>query len=696
MAKKKLSHQLGPGGYKCDPKLRVIANGDTDVNIVRAERCNALSVAPTYSLEKRRCSMEIIEAAESASSTSRERRGAPLPSPPAKGTIKAITPDIFANVFISKYAAQSLPKSLGITVSASKGTLSTARVPLSKLSELAADPLVQEVALGQALRNPDPVVSVEKVSDPGPMLRAVDHVELHNNGAGVLVGIIDVQGFDFAHPDFVVTKKNGRAPRLETRFEAIWDMGADQDGTSPQDYGRVITRAQMNKALNANVGAPATALEPQSQMEFGSHATHVASIAAGNTGIARNATIAGVVISMGAADQDRRKSFYDSTRMAHAVDWLMGLGAQLGMPVSVNISLGTNGHAHDSSAPINRWIDAWLAEPGRSVSVAAGNAGQEKAETAEDIGFIMGRIHTSGKIPAAGLTLDLDWIVAGSEGSDYSENELEIWFSPQDKIAVSVRDPAGRTYGPIEPLEFIENQRLPGGAFISVYNDLYHEANGANYIGIFLTPNFKAPQLIGVPTGQWTVRLHGRDIRDGRFDGWIERDDPSPLPPNPERPTRWRFPSFFSERSNVDCSSISTLACGKRVVAVANLDKARERINITSSQGPTREGFAKPDIAAPGTDIVAANGFSSQADAWVAMTGTSMASPFVCGTVALMLATQRRLTAAQIIGIIQRSARPLVGKSFAWENDSGFGQIDPAACVLEADQLYQPRKDRTL
>jgi subtilisin family serine protease len=111
-------------------------------------------------------------------------------------------------------------------------------------------------------------------------------------------------------------------------------------------------------------------------------------------------------------------------------------------------------------------------------------------------------------------------------------------------------------------------------------------------------------------------------------------------------------------------------------VAVANLDKARESINVTSSQGPTREGGSKPDIAAPGTDIVAANGFSSPADAWVGMTGTSMASPLVCGTVALMLATRPDLTAAQIIGIIQRSATPLVGKGFAWVNDANLPRKD--------------------
>lgn len=689
MSRKAKVHQLGDGGRKCDAKLRVIANGDTEVNVVRAERCDALSVAGTYRIDQREYSMEKVEAVEAQRLESTDPLGwrARPERPPARGKIKSVTPHIYANVFISKHRAEPLPKSLQVVETAQMGSLSTAKVPLSKLKQLSADPLVRHVALGQGLRDPNPVISTGRFSDPGPKVREVKHANLHRNGRGVLVGIIDVQGFDFAHPDFIVKGK--------TRFEAIWDMGAEPDGTSPKDYGRVISRAQMNKALAANVGAPATQLEPQSQMDFGSHGTHVASIAAGNAGVAREATIAGVLLSLGPADWDRRRSFYDSTRIAHAVEWLMQLGDKLGTPVSINISLGTNGHAHDSSAPINRWIDAWLATPGRGVCVAAGNAGQEKAETPDDVGFVMGRIHTSGKIPAAGLNLDIDWTVAGGDGHDYSENELEIWFSAQDKIGVSVRDPAGRTYGPVEPLEFIENQRLPDGTFISIYNDLYHAANGANYIGIFLSPNFKAEKPIGIAAGEWIVRLHGRDIRDGRFDGWIERDDPAPLPPEPEQAKRWRFPSFFSERSNVDHSSISTLACGDRVVAVANLDKARECINVTSSQGPTREGRNKPDIAAPGTDIVAANGFSSPADAWVGMTGTSMASPFVCGTVALMLATRPDLTVAQIIGIMQRSAKPLVGKSFAWENDAGFGEIDPAGCVLEAQRVNLPRKDKT-
>ena len=86
-----------------------------------------------------------------------------------------------------------------------------------------------------------------------------------------------------------------------------------------------------------------------------------------------------------------------------------------------------------------------------------------------------------------------------------------------------------------------------------------------------------------------------------------------------------------------------------------NLDEPRQCVNISSSQGPTRDGRLKPDVAAPGTDIVAALGFNFDDDEeWIAMTGTSMASPYVCGVVGLMLAENPKLTAAQIRGILQR------------------------------------------
>jgi subtilisin family serine protease len=276
--------------------------------------------------------------------------------------------------------------------------------------------------------------------------------------------------------------------------------------------------------------------------------------------------------------------------------------------------------------------------------------------------------------------------VVGNGIMDVSENEMEVWFSAQDRIAVSVKPPGKDWIGPIEPCEFIENRIIEDGTVLSVYNEVYHPANGHNYISLYLSPFFSASEIVGVPAGTWMVRLHAREIRDGRFHAWIERDDPQQIGRVAEREA-WAFPSFFTQNSLVDNTTVSSLGCANRVITVANLDAVANRINISSSQGPTRDGRQKPDIAAPGTNIIAAKGFAGEGNEWIGMTGTSMASPFVTGVVGLMLAKHRRLTAAQIEAILKRTAKPLPGAGFEWTNDAGFGVIDPEAALAEIDRI---------
>ncbi len=71
------------------------------------------------------------------------------------------------------------------------------------------------------------------------------------------------------------------------------------------------------------------------------------------------------------------------------------------------------------------------------------------------------------------------------------------------------------------------------------------------------------------------------------------------------------------------------------------------------------------------------------------MTGTSMASPYVCGVIGLMLAARPELTAAQCLGILQRTSQPLPGKPFKWQNDAGYGRIQPEAAIEEAKRLNE-------
>lgn len=690
MVKKKQTFIREAGIRKCHPRLRMITNGSATVNTVRAEQCASIKVESPALLRE----IPLL----------RDEQGVPvrrgdLPRSVKRGHLKKIPPNIYANVFIETQYENRRAAGQFRGERARKSNLVVSRLPLSAIREIAARDDVAHIELGEPLTAPIPTVSPKKTGAPSPALRRFGSVEQRKKAKDVLIGVIDVQGFDFSHPDFL--DAGGR-----TRFVRIWDQGGETrpgpKGSPQFDYGSEFRQEHLNAALAAapRLRLPAYELERQSQMVPGSHGTHVASIAAGNRGVCPNAMLAGVLISLPQADQDRRRSFYDSTRVADAVDYLIHLADELSLkrkrPVrlSINISLGTNGHAHDGSSAISRWIDSAMTVPGRCVSLAAGNAGQEVAAFENDTGFIMGRIHTSGTLPSRDLVKDIEWIVVGNGIADISENELEVWYGPQDRFDVLVRPPGSAHWiGPIAPGQFIENRQLKDGSFLSVYNELYHPSNGANYISIFLSPLLSEKGVVGVPAGKWIVRLRGREVRDGRFHGWIERDDPRPQGRLGGR-EMWRFPSFFSEKSNVDDTSVSSLACGHHVISAANLDESMERINITSSQGPTRDERNKPDTAAPGTNIVAAKGFAGPGDLWVSMSGTSMASPFVAGVAGLMLGIEPKLTAAQIEGIIIRTARPLPGASFKWLNDSGFGRIDPEACLAETE-LINEREDKT-
>ncbi len=660
---------------KIDPKLRMYENCEQKINEVRAHLNSNLCVT----------GKELPKQRDSAFQNSMKML--PMNSKLKKTHFKKPSSNICSHVFI-KLADPKKNILSGEIVR--KGSLVSAFIPLTHLNTLAKNENVVGIEVPRVLKLSEPVVTnryANKKQGSNDLKKLRKMYPQKNN---VLIGLIDVGGFDFAHPDFL--DKNGN-----TRFLKIWDQGSSfRKPPAKFRYGSEFLKEHLNNAIKhaKAAGVPAVALEKQSTMSIGSHGTHVASIAGGNSGVFSEADIVGVTIALNKADLDRRKSFYDSACLVHAFHYLLEVAKKLDRPISINISLGTNGHAHDGTDAASHWINSELALPGRCVCVAAGNAGQEKALTENDQGYIMGRIHTSGKIEATGLSKDIIWTVAGNGISDLSENELEIWYPPQDRISVMIKPPGLDWIGPVKPNEFIENQQLKDGSFISIYNDLFHFSNGNNYIGIYLSPNYKDENhLIAVRAGNWQVRLTGEDIRNGEFDGWIERDDPRPLGNFGDK-QNWNFPSFFAERSNVDTNSISSLACANYVIAVGNYDDKEECINISSSQGPTRDKRNKPEVIATGTNITAAKGFSSADDPWISMTGTSMASPFVCGIAAWMLSIDKNLTASQIQGIIIRTSSPLPGSDYKWRDDCGFGIINPEACLREAKNIRN-KKDIT-
>jgi hypothetical protein len=317
---------LGDEKRKIHAKLRMIADGSSNVNAVRAEQCAALAVKQT---EPER---PVLRGDEPVHSKEK---------PPEPPPLDRLAENILINIFIEMQDFGEDSHNIQMD-RAHRGNLVAATIPLTALPDIAKDPQVLHVELGDPIATPTPDISHKDVKEPEIQRWKFGDPKHHRNGAGVLIGIIDVQGFDFAHPDFL---QDG-----ETRFVRIWDMGGDAR-PSPHDrdpirygnqfdFGAEFMDVHLNQALAsaAKFKIPAQEIERQSQMTQSSHGTHVASIAAGNHGLCSQASIAAVLITLPEEDEDRRKSFYDSTRIALAVDYLLLLANELGMPVSINIS----------------------------------------------------------------------------------------------------------------------------------------------------------------------------------------------------------------------------------------------------------------------------------------------------------------------------------------------------------------------
>jgi len=95
-----------------------------------------------------------------------------------------------------------------------------------------------------------------------------------------------------------------------------------------------------------------------------------------------------------------------------------------------------------------------------------------------------------------------------------------------------------------------------------------------------------------------------------------------------------------------------------------------------SSRGPDTYGIIhnEPNVVAPGVDIVSAKAGGGT----IAMSGTSMACPFVSGVIALMLQKNPNLTDEQCLKILEETAKDLGPRGFDYSYGYGLVQADKA------------------
>ena len=128
--------------------------------------------------------------------------------------------------------------------------------------------------------------------------------------------------------------------------------------------------------------------------------------------------------------------------------------------------------------------------------------------------------------------------------------------------------------------------------------------------------------------------------------------------------------------------TLSPIGAGRKVITVGCHEDGyfgdREDLcENYSGRGPSPYDMRKPDIVAPGTDIVSCNAFFERRrnryyNAYIKKSGTSMATPIVSGAMALLLQKHPEYTNEQVKRKLQNTARDL---HEPWCKQ-GYGMID--------------------
>jgi subtilisin family serine protease len=461
-----------------------------------------------------------------------------------------------------------------------------------------------------------------------------------DGGSRSVIGFVDF-GCDFAHRNFVLA--NGK-----TRLLALWDQAGVAKPDSPFGYGRLHLRDEIDAALATPdpYGALGYAPPPDTFFEVGTHGTHVMDIAAGNgggsnqPGVAPKADLIFVEASISdipwTGPESVNKRFGDSVQMLEAVRFIFDTAGD--RPCVCNLSLGTNSGPHDGTSLVEQGLDALVREkPNRAVVIAASNSQLDN-------------IHTSGQVPATG-THDIVWRQQNSGGG-----EFELWYPGARRLAVTLIAPDGTNFGPVQPGNNLP-VGLQGTIAIFISNRLTDPNNQDNVIGIWLAN--------GLSPNDFTIRLQSTDGNAVDYHAWIERNDPAQA-------------SFAQPVPTHTLGSIST---GQDSIVVGSYDAHKPPpfpLSSFSSCGPTRDGRNKPEVSAPGQNVVAAR--SRTLTGVTRKSGTSMAAPAVTGLIALIFSEAQRNNQNLDIAAVRTKLttgvlrNPPAGAAGVWDPFYGTGR----------------------
>ena len=432
---------------------------------------------------------------------------------------------------------------------------------------------------------------------------------LNNQGAGVIVGFVDT-GINYT--DSLFRNVDG-----STRIIGIWDQTNNSDNSNNIEnetakpfsafsalYGTQYTAEEINLALNSD--NPASIVPTRDE---NGHGTFLASIAAGNrderagfSGAAPQASIA--MVKLKPAKQYLRDFYliqdgaeaYQENDIMMGVSYLYFLARKYSMPLVVCIPLGTNIGSHMGMSRLGQYLNQVSLSNGSAVITAAGN------ETGA-------RHHFRAVMDASTDEVTAELRV-GEREAGFS---MELWAENMGAYTVGFISPTGEVAREISVPLRGENtvSFLLEQTQITVYTQIADVSSGSQFIFM----RFENPM-----SGIWRILIRNSlDIRE-TFHLWLPvrgfiSDETYFLRPDPD--------TIITDPGNA-----------RYPITVTAYDHTKNSIYIHASRGYSLSGRIKPDLAAPGVNIL---GASVSGRRLTRMSGTSVSAAHLAGAAAILL-----------------------------------------------------------
>ena len=459
-----------------------------------------------------------------------------------------------------------------------------------------------------------------------------------DTGKGVIIAIID-SGIDYAHPDFCNSDGS-------TRLLELWD----------QTLNRVYTQVEINAALQAPTEQQRYELVPS--RDISGHGTHVAGIAAGNgrasggryVGVAPESSL--LIVKLGVA---KTNGFPRTTELMAAVDYVLRRAEQYQMPVAVNLSFGNNYGGHDGRSLLETYLNEVSSYWKNVIVAGTGNEGASRIHTSgrfsmqnETSVFLKqkGTTSTASEVKSEAIPATINntvpqdiQLAVGAYETGFS---LQIWKSYADDMRVTVIHPNGISSSEIRLEQGIQRIYLEGTELLVYYGTPLPYTVSQEVFLDFI------PSGAYVDSGVWIIRLTPGRIVEGSYDMWL------PWQGGLSEGTGFLYPT--------EETTLTIPSTADKVISVAAYDSRYQTLADFSGRGYTRNRTEiKPDVAAPGVDIIAA----APGGGYDTRTGTSMAAPYVTGLAArkmqrgIVQGEDPYLYGEKIKAQFHREARPL-------------------------------------